>query len=82
MSLFEKNETSLFFIQVYAIKTAKVPIVKFIADVGGKKQHTLDGDISFYNVLAVHNSTMLSAYAMIDYRVRALGYCLKTFAKV
>ena len=71
--------------KVYAIKTAKVPIVKFCVDVGGKAHApatTLEGDISFYNVLAIQNSTMLSTYAMIDHRVRALGYCLKVFAKV
>ena len=70
---------------MYAIKTAKVPIVKFCVDVGGKSHApatTLEGDISFYNVLAIENSTMLSTYAMIDHRVRSLGYCLKVFAKV
>ncbi|XP_066916356.1 terminal uridylyltransferase 7-like [Clytia hemisphaerica] len=65
--------------KVYAIKTSKVPIVKFCVNVHPKQE--LEGDISFYNTLAIHNSTMLSTYALIDYRVRALGYCLKVFAK-
>ena len=72
--------------KVYAIKTAKVPIVKFCVNVRMSGGHpggmVLEGDISFYNTLAIHNSRMLSTYAMIDYRVRVLGCCLKVFAKV
>ena len=63
-----------------ALDFSQVPIVKFCVNVHPKQE--LEGDISFYNTLAIHNSTMLSTYAMIDYRVRALGYCLKVFAKV
>jgi len=83
-----KNERE--YHKVFAIKSAKVPIVKFCVDVRcpGRKGvraeggMVLEGDISFYNTLAIYNSMMLSAYAMIDYRVRVLGCCLKLFAKV
>lgn len=68
--------------KVYAITTAKVPIVKFCVMVQKPKPMELEGDISFYNCLALENSTMLSTYALIDCRVRTLGYCLKHFAKV
>ena len=63
--------------KVKPIKTAKVPIVKFYLPTWD-----LDGDISFYNTLALHNSVMLASYAKIDERVRIMGYCIKVFAKV
>ena len=63
--------------KVKPIKTAKVPIVKFYLPTWD-----LDGDISFYNTLALHNSVMLASYARIDERVRIMGYCIKVFAKV
>ena len=62
---------------VKPIKRAKVPIVKFYLP-----SWDLDGDISFYNTLALHNSVMLASYARIDERVRIMGYCIKVFAKV
>lgn len=68
--------------KVYSIKTAKVPIVKFCVVVPLPKPMELEGDISFYNCLASHNSRMLLTYAEIDKRVQVLGYCLKLFAKV
>merc|ERR1719483_2022655 len=63
--------------QVQAITTAKVPIVKFTV-----KQNGLEGDISLYNTLAQQNTKLLYLYSQIDTRVRVLGYTIKTFAKV
>ena len=65
------------FYNVMYIKSAKVPIVKFVI-----RDLNLEGDISLYNCLALKNSLMLKAYASIDVRVRILGYCIKVFAKV
>lgn len=62
---------------VMYIKSAKVPIVKFKLPKRG-----LEGDISLYNSLALHNSTMLATYCAIDERVRIMGYCIKVFVKV
>ena len=66
------------FYKVMYIKSAKVPIVKFCI----RPPVNLEGDISLYNSLALHSSTMLVTYARIDNRVRVLGYCAKFFAKV
>lgn len=65
------------FHKVMYIKSAKVPIVKFVI-----KNLELDGDISLYNCLALNNSRMLKMYSLIDKRVRIIGYCAKVFAKV
>ncbi|KAK6179643.1 hypothetical protein SNE40_011956 [Patella caerulea] len=62
---------------ITAITTAKVPIVKF-----RHRQSGLEGDISLYNTLAQHNTTLLEMYSCIDERVSILGYALKVFAKV
>ncbi|XP_028967003.1 uncharacterized protein LOC100904685 [Galendromus occidentalis] len=62
---------------VQAIASAKVPIVKFHHDPFG-----VDGDISLYNVLAVHNTAMLKAYSMIDERVVRLGAAFKQYVKL
>lgn len=42
----------------------------------------LEGDISLYNSLALHNSAMLATYGAIDERVKIMGYCIKVFVKV
>ena len=64
------------FAEVKAITTAKVPILKCV--------HTATGvavDICVDNVLAVHNSRLLRAYAAYDGRVLALGLLVKRWAK-
>ncbi|XP_034026885.1 terminal uridylyltransferase 7 isoform X2 [Thalassophryne amazonica] len=62
---------------ILPITTAKVPIVKFC------HVHTgLEGDISLYNTLALHNTHLLASYAAIDRRVKILCYVMKTFAKM
>ncbi|XP_028313521.1 terminal uridylyltransferase 7 isoform X2 [Gouania willdenowi] len=62
---------------ITAITTAKVPIVKFC------HVHTgLEGDISLYNTLALHNTRLLASYAAIDRRVKVLCYVMKVFAKM
>jgi len=68
---------------VFAITTAKVPIVKFTFTQGrspGAKR--IDGDISLYNTLALHNTRMLALYSELDSRVKTLGYVMKVFAKL
>ncbi|XP_041854762.1 terminal uridylyltransferase 4 isoform X2 [Melanotaenia boesemani] len=62
---------------ILPITTAKVPIVKFY------HIHTgLEGDISLYNTLALHNTHLLASYAAIDRRVKILCYVMKVFAKM
>ncbi|KAM4745927.1 terminal uridylyltransferase 7 [Anableps anableps] len=62
---------------ILPITTAKVPIVKFY------HIHTgLEGDISLYNTLALHNTRLLASYAAIDRRVKILCYIMKVFAKM
>nr|XP_045624823.1 uncharacterized protein LOC123774531 [Procambarus clarkii] len=62
---------------VFAITTAKVPIVKFSI-----RQAFLEGDLSLYNTLALQNTKLLHTYANIDHRVKCLGYAMKYFAKL
>ncbi|TNM89494.1 hypothetical protein fugu_003728 [Takifugu bimaculatus] len=62
---------------VLPITTAKVPIVKFY-----HVQTGLEGDISLYNTLALHNTHLLASYAAIDRRVKILCYIMKVFAKM
>ncbi|XP_068616839.1 terminal uridylyltransferase 7 [Brachionichthys hirsutus] len=62
---------------VLPITTAKVPIVKFY-----HVQTGLEGDISLYNTLALHNTHLLACYAAIDRRVKILCYVMKVFAKM
>ncbi|KAJ8413908.1 hypothetical protein AAFF_G00065060 [Aldrovandia affinis] len=62
---------------ILPITTAKVPIVKFFHMRTG-----LEGDISLYNTLALHNTQLLASYAAIDPRVQQLCYVMKVFAKV
>ncbi|KAG1670310.1 Terminal uridylyltransferase 7 [Nymphon striatum] len=64
-------------VEVTAIPTAKVPIVKFTY-----KMNELEADISLYNTLALHNTNMLKTYCKIDKRLQILGYTLKLFAKL
>ncbi|CAJ1069149.1 terminal uridylyltransferase 7 isoform X2 [Xyrichtys novacula] len=62
---------------ILPITTAKVPIVKFYHIRTG-----LEGDISLYNTLALHNTRLLASYAAIDWRVKILCYVMKVFAKM
>lgn len=62
---------------ILPITTAKVPIVKFY-----HVQTGLEGDISLYNTLALHNTHLLASYAAIDKRVKILCYVMKVFAKM
>lgn len=62
---------------ILPITTAKVPIVKFYHTKTG-----LEGDISLYNTLALHNTQLLASYAAIDARVKILCYVMKVFSKV
>ncbi|XP_035513830.1 terminal uridylyltransferase 7 isoform X1 [Morone saxatilis] len=62
---------------ILPITTAKVPIVKFYHVRTG-----LEGDISLYNTLALHNTHLLASYAAIDRRVKILCYVMKVFAKM
>uniref|UniRef100_A0A672PUV2 RNA uridylyltransferase n=1 Tax=Sinocyclocheilus grahami TaxID=75366 RepID=A0A672PUV2_SINGR len=62
---------------ILPITSAKVPIVKFYHTKTG-----LEGDISLYNTLALHNTELLASYAAIDIRVKILCYVMKVFAKV
>ncbi|XP_061196234.1 terminal uridylyltransferase 4-like isoform X2 [Saccostrea echinata] len=62
---------------VFPITTAKVPIIKF-----KHRSSQLEGDISLYNLLALHNTRMINLYATMDSRVRVLGYAIKVFAKI
>lgn len=50
---------------VFAITTAKVPIVKFSI-----RRAFLEGDLSLYNTLALQNTKLLYTYAKIDHRVK------------
>uniref|UniRef100_A0A8C6P6K5 Terminal uridylyl transferase 7 n=1 Tax=Nothobranchius furzeri TaxID=105023 RepID=A0A8C6P6K5_NOTFU len=61
---------------ILPITTAKVPIVKFFHRFTG-----LEGDISLYNTLGLHNTHLLATYAAIDTRVKVLCYAMKIFAK-
>lgn len=62
---------------ILPITTAKVPIVKFYHVRSG-----LEGDISLYNTLALHNTRLLASYAAIDPRVKLICYIMKVFTKV
>uniref|UniRef100_A0A3B4UH26 CCHC-type domain-containing protein n=1 Tax=Seriola dumerili TaxID=41447 RepID=A0A3B4UH26_SERDU len=62
---------------ILPITTAKVPIVKFV-----HVRTSLEGDISLYNTLALHNTHLLASYAAIDRRVKILCYVMKVFAKI
>eukprot|EP00095_Tigriopus_kingsejongensis_P012512 maker-scaffold455_size166772-snap-gene-0.33 protein:Tk12512 transcript:maker-scaffold455_size166772-snap-gene-0.33-mRNA-1 annotation:"terminal uridylyltransferase 4" len=52
-------------VQIQAITSAKVPILKFV-----HSRTRLMGDISLYNVLAQENTQMLQCYSSIDKRVK------------
>uniref|UniRef100_A0A8C5LWS9 RNA uridylyltransferase n=1 Tax=Leptobrachium leishanense TaxID=445787 RepID=A0A8C5LWS9_9ANUR len=62
---------------ILPITSAKVPIVKFYHARSG-----LEGDISLYNTLALHNTQLLASYAAIDPRVKYLCYTMKIFTKI
>lgn len=55
------------FNDVFAISTAKVPIVKFRC-----ATTNFEGDLSLFNTLALHNTKMLWIYSKIDPRVRVI----------
>jgi terminal uridylyltransferase len=57
--------------------SAKVPIVKF-----RHCETNIEGDISLYNTLALHNTDLLRSYVQIDPRTKTLGYVVKHFAKI
>ena len=63
-------------LNVQAITSAKVPIIKFT-----NKMPKIECDISLYNILALENTRMLRTYASIDNRVKVLGYVVKEWAK-
>uniref|UniRef100_A0A1I8J8X7 RNA uridylyltransferase n=1 Tax=Macrostomum lignano TaxID=282301 RepID=A0A1I8J8X7_9PLAT len=71
-----KGAPSRQFYNVLPITQAKVPIVKF-----RHRKFDCEGDVSLYNRLASANTKMLRTYAMLDRRVRDLGYIVKVFAK-
>ncbi|VDK55782.1 unnamed protein product [Cylicostephanus goldi] len=62
--------------KVYAITTAKVPIVKFVCP-----KFAFEGDISYYNVLALYNTQLLRTYCAWDRRVAPVGIWVKRWAK-
>ncbi|VDM69774.1 unnamed protein product [Strongylus vulgaris] len=62
--------------KVYAITGAKVPIVKFWCPKFG-----FEGDISYYNVLALYNTQLLRTYCSWDRRVAPVGIWVKRWAK-
>ncbi|KAK6740069.1 hypothetical protein RB195_008504 [Necator americanus] len=62
--------------RVYAITGAKVPIVKFLWPKFG-----FEGDISYYNVLALYNTQLLKSYCEWDHRVAPIGVWVKRWAK-
>ncbi|RCN45318.1 nucleotidyltransferase domain protein, partial [Ancylostoma caninum] len=62
--------------KVYAITGAKVPIVKFLWPKFG-----FEGDISYYNVLALYNTQLLKTYCAWDQRVAPVGVWVKRWAK-
>ncbi|KAH9362013.1 hypothetical protein HPB48_014952 [Haemaphysalis longicornis] len=62
--------------KIIAITIARVPIVKFY-----HVPSNLEGDISLFNALALHNTRLLRMYSDIDKRVRILGCTFKHFAK-
>ena len=65
------------FVNIEERVSAKVPIVKFL------HRHTMiEGDISLYNTLALHNTELLRSYVQIDSRTKTLGYVVKHFAKI
>ncbi|KAK6053407.1 hypothetical protein COOONC_09088 [Cooperia oncophora] len=57
---------------VNARTSAKVPVVKFNCTKLG-----MEGDISYYNVLALSNTEMLKKYCSWDVRVAPLGVWIK-----
>ncbi len=75
-NLAEKLKKKPSVLNVQAITSAKVPIIKFT-----NRQPKIECDISLYNILAQENTKMLRAYSCIDPRVKLLGYVVKEFAK-
>ncbi|GMR57745.1 hypothetical protein PMAYCL1PPCAC_27940, partial [Pristionchus mayeri] len=68
------------FTRVTSIMAAKVPIVKFTTDVDGCE---INGDISYYSELALHNTILLRRYCTWtkDEMLSKLGVFIKRWAK-
>ncbi|KAF8359241.1 cid-1 [Pristionchus pacificus] len=68
------------FSRVMSITTAKVPIVKFAIRV---ESGEIEGDISYYNELALHNTQLLKRYCSWtkDETLSKLGMFIKKWAK-
>eukprot|EP01117_Protostelium_nocturnum_P007428 TRINITY_DN2657_c0_g3_i4.p1 TRINITY_DN2657_c0_g3~~TRINITY_DN2657_c0_g3_i4.p1 ORF type:complete len:670 (-),score=246.60 TRINITY_DN2657_c0_g3_i4:30-2039(-) len=62
---------------VLSLPRARVPIVKFTEELSN-----ISCDICINNLLAIHNTRLLSTYSKIDPRVRQLGYIVKYWAKM
>eukprot|EP00743_Colponemidia_sp_Colp-15_P010421 GILK01011476.1.p1 GENE.GILK01011476.1~~GILK01011476.1.p1 ORF type:complete len:780 (+),score=142.43 GILK01011476.1:320-2341(+) len=63
------------FANILGIFHARVPIVKFSDPSTG-----INGDICVNNILALQNTSLLSSYVQLDYRVLPLGLIVKTWA--
>ncbi|GBN49893.1 Terminal uridylyltransferase 7, partial [Araneus ventricosus] len=61
---------------VFGLYSALIPIIKF-----NSTFQNWNCDLSFYNVLAVHNSKLLYKYSMMDERCRILGCAFKLLTK-
>ncbi|KFM71378.1 Terminal uridylyltransferase 4, partial [Stegodyphus mimosarum] len=64
------------FENVLILSRAQIPIIKFNYTPG-----KFICDISFYNILAVHNSTLLRTYSLLNERCQILGCAFKYLAK-
>eukprot|EP00929_Paragymnodinium_shiwhaense_P040624 TRINITY_DN21183_c0_g1_i3.p1 TRINITY_DN21183_c0_g1~~TRINITY_DN21183_c0_g1_i3.p1 ORF type:complete len:965 (+),score=193.99 TRINITY_DN21183_c0_g1_i3:64-2958(+) len=60
---------------VEVVADARVPLLKC------RSQEKIDVDISFNNLLPLHNSRLLQHYALLDRRVQDLGRIVKWWAK-
>eukprot|EP00505_MAST-04D_sp_SCG-Rhode-Island_P003713 Stramenopile-MAST_4_protein_3713 len=70
-----RNNLGMGFGDIQVIAHARVPIVKFTEVNTG-----VECDICVDNELAVHNTGLLRAYALLDHRVRYLGLFIKHWA--
>lgn len=64
------------FQDVVVLGKARVPVVKFV-----DPKNDIDCDICINNLLALENTRLLQSYCNIDPRLRALGLCIKHWAK-
>jgi len=63
-------------INVQTRSTARIPIVLFKDEKSG-----LDCDISFWNPLAICNTSLLRTYSLIDPRLREVAIFVKKWSK-